>query len=158
MEIRWLEAGDLEAVAAIWNPVIRDTMATFTDVEKTPEALAGWLAEGGPRLAAVAEGRLIGFASAGPFRAGPGYRFAWEHTLHVAPEARGRGAGRALIEALCDDLRGRGGHCVIGGVSGENAGALAFHARAGFAEAARIPEVGFKFGRFLDLVLVQRML
>ena len=158
MEIRGLNKGDLPQVAAIWNPLIRETTVTFTSVEKTEGALAEWLAAPSPRLAAVAGGRLLGFAAADQFRGGPGYARILEHTIYLAPEARGQGAGRALMAALEDAARARGIGSLIGGMSGENAPALAFHAALGFAEVARIPRAGWKFDRWLDLVLAQKLL
>ena len=79
-----------------------------------------------------------------------------EHTIVRTRDAHGQGAGRALIEALCDHARQAGVHSMIAGVSGENTPGIAFHKAVGFTEVARLPEVGFKFGRWLDLVLMQR--
>lgn len=154
-----MAARDLDEVGDIWNAVIRDTAATFTTVEKTPEALEAWLDAGGPRLvAAEGPGALLGFCSAAPFRPGPGYRRTFEHTVHVAAAGRGRGVGRALMDALIAELRAGGARSIIAGISGENPRAESFHAKLGFAEVGRIPEAGEKFGRRLDLVLMQRML
>lgn len=158
MEIRGLNNGDLPEVAAIWNPLIRETTVTFTSAEKTDAGLAEWLAAPAPRLAAVSGGRLLGFAAADQFRGGPGYARILEHTVYLAPEARGRGAGRALMAALEGEARARGAGSLIGGMSGENGPALAFHAALGFAEVARIPRAGWKFDRWLDLVLAQKLL
>ena len=162
MEIRALRAEDLPQVAAIWNPVIRETAITFTPVEKTPEALEAWLAEDGPHLGAF-EGSapsapLLAWACAHPFRSGPGYRFTWEHSIHAAPEARGTGVAAPLLEALIEALRARGGRSVIGAVTASNARSLAFHARHGFREVGRIPDAGWKLESWHELVLVQRLL
>ncbi len=155
--IRRMRVEDLGDVGDIWNPVIRNTAATFTTEEKDEPGLIAWLAGDGPRLvAAEGPGAVMGFAAAGPFRPGPGYRFTWETTVHVAAAARGRGVGRALMEALAAELRARGGHAMIAAISGENPRAVAFHARLGFAEAGRIAEAGCKFDRWLDLVLMRR--
>lgn len=157
--IRWMAARDLGEVADIWNPVIRETTVTFTDRPWTEAALAEWLAAPGPRLvAAEGPGAVLGFAAAGPFRPGPGYRFTWEHTVHVAAAARGRGIGRALMDALAAELRARGARVMVGAISAENPRGAAFHARLGFRETGRLPGVGWKFGRALDLVLMTRAL
>jgi phosphinothricin acetyltransferase len=157
--IRRMGPQDLGEVMDIWNPVIRDTAVTFTTEEKTEAGLSDWLAEGGPRLvAAEGPGAVLGFAAAGPFRSGPGYRFTWEHSVHVAASGRGRGIGRALMDALAAELRARGGRAMIAGISGENPRAEAFHRRLGFVEVGRIPEAGFKFGRWMDLVLMRKAL
>lgn len=158
MQIRALNAGDLAEVAGIWNPLIRDTSITFTTEEKTQDALAAWLAAGPPRLGAVEGGRLLGFACRGAFRSGPGYARIAEHTILLGEGARGRGVGRALMDALEGEARDAGLGSLVGGISGENAPALAFHAALGFAEVGRVPRAGWKFGRWLDLVLVQKLL
>ncbi|MBI1220114.1 MAG: GNAT family N-acetyltransferase [Rhodobacteraceae bacterium] len=159
--IRPATAADCAAIAAIWNPIIRDTAITFTDVEKTEAGLAQMLAEkagaGFPFLVAEAGG-LLGFATYGTFRNGPGYARTMEHTILLAPHAKGRGVGRVLMAALEDHARARGIHTLWAGVSAENPAARAFHAAIGYAEVAVLPEVGWKFGRWLDLVLMQKML
>lgn len=148
----------LPAIAAIWNPVIRDSTITFTTDEKTPEALAAWLTAGPPRLAAEAEGRLLGFAAWGPFRGGPGYARIAEHTIFAAPDARGRGVGRALMTALEAEARAQGLGSLVGGISGENEAAIAFHTRLGYREVGRVPRAGWKFDRWIELVLMQKPL
>jgi phosphinothricin acetyltransferase len=107
---------------------------------------------------AEAEGAVCGFVTAGQFRAGPGYAYTWEHSVHVAPSAHGLGHGRALMAAIEADLSTRGAHSLIAGVAGENRDGVAFHAALGYREIARLPEVGWKFGRWHDLVLMQKML
>jgi phosphinothricin acetyltransferase len=160
--IRAAAEADIPGIAAIWNPAIRDTAITFTDEERTPAALARLLAEkraaGHAFLVAEAEGGILGFATFGQFRAGRGYRRSFEHTILLAPEARGRGLGRALMAALEAEAAAAGGHVMFGCVSAENPAGIAFHAAIGYREAARLREVGFKFGRFLDLVLMEKRL
>lgn len=160
--IRPATPADAPALCAIWNPVIRDTLVTFTTVEHRPENLARTIAERAERgqafLLAEADGAPAGFATWGPFRAGPGYAFTGEHTIILAEAARGRGIGRALMAALEEKARAAGLHALVGAVSAANPGALAFHAACGFTEAGRLREVGFKAGRWLDLVLVQKLL
>jgi L-amino acid N-acyltransferase YncA len=160
--IRPAEARDAEAVAAIWNPVIRDSAITFNAIEKDPDDLVRLFIEkrtlGHAFLVAEEAGALLGFASYGQFRAGVGYARSFEHTIILAPGARGRGLGRALIGAIEDHARAAGGHGLIAGVSGENEAGIAFHKAMGFAEVARVPEVGWKFERWMDLVLLQKFL
>jgi len=162
IDIRPIAPNDLPAIGEIWNALIRDTAATFTNTEKTPEALAAWLAAGDdaghPRLAATVDGRLTGFASAGPFRAGPGYAYTLEHSIILADDAVGKGIANALMARLKTEAKAAGAHSLIAGISGENSRAIAFHERLGFAEVGRMPEVGFKFGRRIDLGLMQMML
>ena len=153
-----MSEADLEAVARIWNPVIRDTAVTFATQEKTAAELRAWLASGGPRLTAERDGRVVGFASAAQFRAGAGYAACLEHSVFVARSERGGGVGRALMAALEAAARADGAHSLVAGVSGENGAAVAFHRRLGFVEVGRVIEAGRKFGRWLDLVLMQKML
>ena len=162
MIIRQAEAGDAGAVAAIWNPVIRDTAATFTTLEKTRQGLAADFAArpagGEAFLLAEEGGALLGFATYSRFRAGPGYARTMEHSIILAPQARGRGMGRGLMAALEDHACRAGVHSLMAGVSAENPDGVAFHRAIGFAEVARLPEVGYKFGRWMDLVLMQKFL
>jgi phosphinothricin acetyltransferase len=157
--IRAAQPGDAAGIAALWNPIIRDTAITFTDLEKPiPEVEALIAARPDAFLVAEAAGAVLGFASFGAFRSGPGYARSVEHTVLLAPEARGRGLGRALMSALEDRARGQGKHLMVGGVSGSNPEGIAFHAAVGFAEAGRVTQAGWKLGRYHDLVLMQKLL
>lgn len=153
---------DSAAIAAIWNPVIRQTAATFTDAEKTVDGLAAQITtrhtEGKAFFVAEDSGAILGFATYSQFRGGPGYRHTMEHSVIVAPEARGRGVGRALMLALEDHARRAGVHSLWAAVSAENPDGVAFHARLGFRTVATLPQVGRKFGRWMDLVLMQKIL
>ncbi|MHC0053875.1 GNAT family N-acetyltransferase [Actibacterium sp. D379-3] len=160
--IRAAGPGDIPAIMSIWNPVIRDTLITFNPQEKTAADLAHLLAAkadaGHPFLVAEAAGLVLGFATYGAFRSGAGYAHTMEHTVILAPAARGQGTGRALIAGLVAQARAAGAHSLIAGVSAANPGGVAFHAAVGFAEVARLPQVGRKFDQWLDLVLMQKFL
>lgn len=159
MIIRPARATDAEALVMILNDVIDTTTITFTSQRKTVEDVRDdILAKGDAFLVVEIDGIAAGYASYFPFRSGPGYAHTKEHSIALAGPARGRGAGRALMQALEEVARAEGVHSLFAGVSGENPSGLAFHARLGFVEVARLPEVGFKFGRWLDLVLMQKML
>lgn len=155
--IRPATLSDASAIAAIWNPIIRNTTVTFNTVEMTADVLHK-LINTRPVLAALAGGEVIGFATYGPFRAGIGYRFVAEHTIMVAPDSRKQGAGRELMKALAKSAKSNQINAFWAGVSAENEDAVAFHKSVGFTEQARLPEVGYKFGRYLDLVLMQKRL
>ena len=88
----------------------------------------------------------------------PGYRFTAELSIHVRGDRRGGGIGAALMAALVERARGAGIHVLVAGIDADNAGSIRFHQRLGFVEVARMPETGYKFGRRLDLVLMQRIL
>ena len=159
--IRRAAPADAAAITALWNPYIRDTAVTFNAVEKTQVEVERMIADRDAlgHATFVAEGPdLLGFASYAQFRGGVGYATCMEHSILLAPGARGQGTGRALVAALCNHAAAAGAHQMIAGVSGENPAGIAFHARMGFAEIARLREAGYKFGRFIDLVLMQKFL
>ncbi|MFV1877599.1 GNAT family N-acetyltransferase [Nioella sp.] len=148
---------DAEAIAAIWNRIIRDTAATFTTEEKDPSSIADAMGTQ-PYWVAEENGATLGFATYSQFRGGPGYARTMEHSVHVAKGSEGRGIGRALMAVLEDHARAQGIHSLIAGISGENPAGIAFHAALGYANTARLPQVGWKFGRWHDLVLMQKFL
>jgi L-amino acid N-acyltransferase len=162
LRIRAAAPDDIAAILPIWNAIIRDTLIIFSPEERTAQGVAQLLAAkaaaGEPFLVAEIGGRVQGFAIYGPFRGGAGYVHTMEHTIILAPGARGHGAGRALIAALEDHGRAAGIHSLFAGISATNAEGIAFHAAIGFAEVARLPQVGRKWGQWLDLVLMQKFL
>ncbi|WP_264210229.1 GNAT family N-acetyltransferase [Leisingera thetidis] len=161
MIIRPARAEDAEAVCAIANWVIRDTLATFNSLEKTVAQVRDQIAAGrgsGSYLVAEQDGEILGHAHFFPFRPGPGYRFTAEHTIHLLPAAQGKGAGRRLMQALEAAAAAARVHVLIASVSSANPGAIAFHAALGYVETARMPELGCKHGRWLDTVFMQKIL
>jgi L-amino acid N-acyltransferase YncA len=160
--IRPALATDATAIAAFWNPFIRDTAVTFNPVEKSPAEIAALIqdrqAAGNGFLVADHHGHVAGFASYAQFRGGAGYAHTMEHTIILSPAAQGTGLGRALMSALEDHARAAGIHSMIAGVSAENPAGRAFHAAIGYTEIATLPQVGYKFGRWMDLVLMQKIL
>jgi phosphinothricin acetyltransferase len=153
--IRQATPADAPAIAAFWNPWIRDTAITFTATEKTPADIARMITD---RPAFLVTDDLAGFATYTQFRAGDGYRTCMEHSIILAPGTRGKGRGRALLQALESHARAAGAHQFIAGISAENPAAIGFHTALGYTEIARIPQAGFKFDRFIDLVLMQKLL
>lgn len=153
---------DAVEIAALWNPFIRETAVTFNSVEKTPEGLAADItakaAAGQAFILAERDGVLAGFATYGQFRGGVGYAHTMEHTVILHARSHGQGIGRALMAAIEDHARRAGGHSMFAGVSAENPAGVAFHKAVGYVEMARLPQVGRKFGRWMDLVLLQKML
>nr|WP_227420705.1 GNAT family N-acetyltransferase [Roseitranquillus sediminis] len=162
MTIRLARPADAASVAAIWNPLIRETTITFNAAEHAEDALAAMIGERAQGacafLVADIDGEVAGFATYAQFRAGIGYRHTMEHTIHLAPSARGRGLGRQLMAALETHAAERGVHSLIAGVSAENPGGRAFHVALGYDEIAVLPEVGRKFGRWIGLHLMQKVL
>lgn len=160
--IRDATPADAPAIAAIWNPAIRDTAVTFNSAEKSPADIAAMITErqaaGHAFLVAETANRIAGFATYAQFRGGVGYARTMEHTILLAPEAQGTGLGRALLTAIENHARAAGAISLFAGVSAENPAGRAFHARMGYAEVAILQRVGFKFGRAMDLVLMQKFL
>lgn len=159
MTVRQAIAADAGAICAILNPMIRNSTITFTTRERDPDEVAADIRARGPAfLVAESAGVVRGFASFGPFRAGPGYVRTAEHSIHLASGARGQGMGRALIAALQQAAIAQGIHVLVAAISGGNAAAIAFHDAVGFVRVGHMPQVGFKAGELLDLVLMQKIL
>ncbi|WP_215779478.1 MULTISPECIES: GNAT family N-acetyltransferase [unclassified Paludibacterium] len=162
MLIRPATEDDLPAILTIFNEVIRHSTAIYLDHPVELAERRDWFSArrqaGYPVLVAEQDHEIVGYASFGDFRSYPGYRFTVEHSVHLAPAARGQGIGRQLVEALIPLAQSLGKHVMVGAIDAANEGSIRFHQRLGFAEVARMPEVGFKFGRWLDLVLMQKTL
>lgn len=165
MIVRDATAADLEAIRSIYNALIPTTTVAWSEQLQTAAERAAWFERqsmrGHPVLVAEADGEVVGFAAYSDFRGAgvwPGYRYTVEHTIHVREAGWGRGVGRALLDALVERARSAGIHVMVGAVDAENTASLRFHERLGFVEVGRMPEIGTKFGRWLDLVLVQRIL
>lgn len=160
--VRQAVASDLPVILDIYNDVIATTTAVYSDQPATLKDRQDWFAGrqalGFPILVAEGAPGMAGFASFGEFRPWSCYRHTVEHSVHVAKEMRGRGVGRALIAGLLDHARALGKHTMMAGIDADNAASLGLHRSLGFVEAGRFREVGFKFDRWLDLVMMQKML
>jgi L-amino acid N-acyltransferase YncA len=163
IELRDARAEDLPQMVAIQNALLATTTIEWRDEPYTVADRQAWLVEhersGAPVLVAVDGEAVVGFAAYGDFRdtaKWPGYRFAVEHTVHVREDQWGTGVGRALVEALVERARVAGKRVIVAAVDATNTGSIRFHERVGFVEVARLPHLGFKHGRWLDLVLLQR--
>lgn len=165
MIIREATTGDVAAITALYNATIPTTTSAWTETLQTEPERLEWLlhqrSDGFPVLVAESDGEVVGYTAYEHFRGAgkwPGYRFTVEHSVHVAERHWGAGVGRALIEQLVDHARAAGLHVMVAAIDGANSGSIEFHRRLGFVEVARMPETGHKFGRWLDLVLMQRIL
>jgi len=162
LEIREAHEGDLPAILEIYNDVVATSTAIYRDEPATLDDRHSWFAarktERQPVLVATDGGTVVGFAAFGGFRPWPGYRFTVEHSVHVRADRRGQGVGAALMTPLIERAAALGMHVMIAGIDAENAPSIRFHERLGFTRVAHMREVGFKFGRWLDLVLMQRIL
>ncbi|MGQ2998709.1 MULTISPECIES: GNAT family N-acetyltransferase [unclassified Variovorax] len=150
-------------ILAILNDAIVTSTALYDYKPRTPEQMAGWFAtkraNGFPVIGAVDDdGRLMGFASYGTFRAFPAYKYTVEHSVYVDAADRGKGLGRTLLEAIVAEAQAREVHVLVGAIDAQNAGSIALHERLGFEHAGTVRQAGFKFGRWLDVAFYQRIL
>lgn len=162
--IRDATADDLRIILDLSNARIPIDSTTWTEQLESLDQRRAWFTHkgevGNPVLVAEAGGEVVGYATYGEFRDNArleGYRFTAELTIHVAADRHGSGVGRGLMDALVERARSDGLHTLVAAVDGANVGSIRFHERMGFVETARMPQVGFKFGRWLDLVLLQRV-
>ena len=158
--IRDAETTDAAAIADIYNDAVQHTTAIWNEVTVDAADRAGWMharrAAGFPVLVATDDaGTVIGYASYGPWRAFDGYRHTVEHSVYVRDGQRGAGLGSTLLTALVDRARAAEVHVMVAAVEAGNAASIRLHERHGFERVGLMPEVGTKFGRWLDLALLQ---
>ena len=156
--VRPANTADGEAIASILNALLATTAIEWTDTPHTADSILEWLDEHETVLVAEEGAEVIGVAAFGWFRnviRRPGYLFTVENTVHVREEHWGSGIGRELMEALIDEARRGGKHTMVAAVDGANEASIRFHQRLGFVEVARMTEIGAKFGRWQDLILLQ---
>ncbi len=152
-----------ESVLAIFNEAIVNSTALYDYKPRTREMIDGWFeakTRGNYPVIGVEEkgGELMGFASFGPFRAFPAYKYTVEHSIYVNTRFRRRGVGRVLLEQVIEAARGRDYHVLVGGIDATNRASIALHERLGFAHCGTVRQAGFKFGRWLDLAFYQLLL
>jgi L-amino acid N-acyltransferase len=162
LRTRVVERRDAEALRAIYNVEVRESTVTFDLVPRSLAEQVAWIDEhsgGHPAIVAVdGDGAVVGFASLTPYRSRPAYATTVEDSVYVQRDARGRGVGRLLLEDLVELARDHGFHSIIARIVGDHDASIALHAAAGFEAVGREREVGRKFGRWLDVVLLQKML
>ena len=162
LKIRDAKSTDAKAIVAIYNHFIVNTTITFEEQAVTESDMAQRIADvqGGelPWLVAEQDGVVLGYAYATKWRVRHAYRFSVESTVYLAPPFAGKGIGRLLYTALLGRLREQGCHLVIGGIAQPNAASVALHEALGFRKVAQFKEVGFKFGRWVDVGYWQLML
>jgi phosphinothricin acetyltransferase len=152
---------DAAAIAAIYNDGIADRIATFETDPRTAEQLAAQLRDKGDRFPTIVVedgGRIVAWAGAGAYRARPAYAGVAEHSVYVARSARGRGAGRVALEALCRAYAERGFWKIVSRIFPENTASLALHERCGFRVVGVYERHGQLEGVWRDCVIVERLL
>lgn len=162
MEIRDAESGDVEGITAIYNDAVANSTAIWNETLVDRANRLAWLQErkraGFPVLVAVSDGSVIGYASFGDWRAFDGYRYTVEHSVYVRADQRGNGIGKALMLTLIARAEQLGKHVMVAGVTADNIGSIRLHEKLGFEHVGHLKQVGTKFNRWLDLVLLQLML
>ena len=163
MFVRDAEERDLPQIVEIVNALLQTRTIEWTETPYSLEDRRAWLDRhrqaADPVLVAEVDGDVAGFACYGDFRDSqkwPGYRFVVEHTVHVRERYWRAGIGRALIEALVQRAAAAGKRMMVAAIDGDNVESIRFHERCGFVEVGRMPGIGFKMGRWLTLVLLQR--
>lgn len=161
MQVRLAELEDAEAIRAIYNAEVLGSTVTFDLRPRSLDEQRRWLtARSGVHAVIVAEddGEVVGFASISPYRDRPAYRSTVEDSVYVRADRRGQGVGRLLLEELVKVATQRGFHSMIARIVGGHEASIALHRDAGFELVGIEREVGRKFNRWLDVVLMQRML
>ena len=159
--VRLATLGDAEAIRRIYNHEVEHTTHTFDLVPRTLEDQRAWLREREGALGvlvAEAGGRVVGFASLSEYRPRAAYRTSVESSVYVAEALRGRGVGRRLMKELVEVARGRGFHTMLARIAGGHSASIQLHEAVGFVVVGTEREVGRKFGGWLDVVVMQRML
>ena len=162
MVIRQAGEADLPGILAIHNDAILNGTAIWwtvpVDLGNRQALLVERRRQGYPLLVADENGTVMGYASFGDFRPQDGFFRTVEHSIYIGPGHHRRGTGRLLMQPLIEAARQAGKHVMIGSIDADNTASIAFHAAFGFVETARMPQLGHKFGRYLDLVFMQKTL
>ena len=161
LTVRLATAGDAEAIARIHNEGIADRVATFETEPRAPRQVEAALLDKGDRFPTVVverDGEVVAWAGAGAYRARPAYAGVAEHSVYVARAARGSGAGRVALEALCRAYAERGFWKIVSRIFPENTASLALHERCGFRVVGVYRRHGKLDGVWRDCVIVERLL
>ena len=152
--IRPANAADAPSICEIYNHHVRETVVTFEEQPLADDEMTRRIAETTatyPWLVSEIDGSIAGFAYASSWKRRSAYRFAAESTIYMAPQFAGRSLGSELYRALIAEMRSRGLHCAIGGISLPNPASIALHEKLGFKPIGQFREVGWKFGKWVDV-------
>lgn len=159
MELRFALESDLPDILAIYNDAIVNTTAVYHYEPQTLDNRRQWYREkresGHPVIVLEEQGRVVGFAAYGPFRAWPAYKYTAEHSVYVHRDFRGRGAGKLLLQEIVRLAEHSGVATLVAGIDASNGVSIELHRKLGFTHSGTIRRAGFKFGRWLDLAFYQ---
>lgn len=161
VHLRPANLDDLPAINDIYNHYVRHSTCTYQEAEETPASRRAWFERHGPAhpvIVAVADGQVVGWGSLSPYHARSAYRFTAENSVYVRHDSLRCGIGTALLTELINHARRLGYHSIIAGIDSNQPGSIAAHQRIGFIHAGVIRQVGFKFGRWLDVCYMQLLL
>ncbi|KRW57712.1 GNAT family N-acetyltransferase [Pseudomonas sp. TTU2014-080ASC] len=160
--IRDANEGDLEGILGIFNHAVINSTALWIERLSDLEERRAWLkqrnAVGFPVLVAVANGEVLGYASYGTWRANEGFCHTVEHSVYVRDDQQGKGIGKALMQELIERAKTENLHVMVAAIESSNSTSIELHKRFGFITTGQMPQVGRKFGRWLDLTFMQLML
>ncbi|HEP1894568.1 TPA: N-acetyltransferase [Kluyvera cryocrescens] len=162
MSIRFATKEDCAAIAAIYNHAVINTAAIWNDKTVDTDNRIAWFEArqfgNFPVLVSEENGVVTGYASYGDWRNFDGFRHTVEHSVYIHPEYQGQGLGNVLLAALIGEAKRRGKHVMVAGIESQNHASLHLHAKHGFVTTGQMPQVGTKFGRWLDLTFMQLQL
>ncbi|KNC09281.1 acetyltransferase [Klebsiella sp. RIT-PI-d] len=162
MSLRYACQDDCAAIAAIYNHAVLHTAAIWNDTTVDTDNRIAWFEArtlaGYPVLVSEENGVVTGYASFGDWRAFDGFRHTVEHSVYVHPDYQGQGTGRTLLAQLIIEAQRIGKHVMVAGIESQNRASLHLHRTLGFITTAQMPQVGTKFGRWLDLTFMQLQL
>ena len=160
MTIRPALLADLPGILEIYNDAVLNTTATYDYEPRTLQHRLAWFEERAKMnfpvfVAANEQGRVVGWSALNPYHARAGYRFTSENSVYVAADQRGRGIGKQLLPPLISGAKERGLRAIIAGIDAENEISVRLHASFGFEKVGCFKQVGFKFGRWLDVIYME---
>lgn len=159
--LRLAVADDFGAIADIYNHYVAVSTTTYDDEPiSADDRRKQWEARPAihPVTVAVRDGEIIGWGALNPFRARNGYRFTVENSVYVRHDCHRQGVGSAILSDQIERARTLGLHAIVAVIDAEQTSSIALHARHGFVEVGRMPQIGTKFGRWLDVVFMERLL
>ena len=161
VNVRLATAVDLPAINSIYNHFVLHSTCTYQEEPSTAEERAAWFAAHGPKhpvTVAERDGEVVGWGSVSKFHPRSAYRNTVEDSVYVRHDCHRQGIGAALLGDLCERAKAAGHRTMLGLIDLQQRGSVALHEKFGFVEVGRLREVGFKFGRWLDVIYTQRML